>query len=250
MNKSIILYKAHDSRFAEHENSLYEGIESLIRTHVTGHPEFDVCFVKCNPDLEANVYDEKNMTFWVAEEENYSTALRNKVAFALHYFFVQNDFGYQSVFITNLSTIVNVKRLSKLLEKNAECQSVLGYYSWPPSRLPPINYYFPSGAGCLLKKNTVSKYIDFLRGRNLNLYPKFDDTILGYALHHLNIPVTPIPRKDLLTVEDCTNLIIDEDLLEESHIRIKTSPRDKQVELQIHVDIYNAIYETKPRSDQ
>jgi len=241
MNKSIILYKAHDARFANHENSLYENLEQLIRKHVVKNSTFDVCFVKNNPDIENNFYDETTHTYWVAADENYSDGLRHKILESLKYFFVKNN-TYSNVFITNLSTVVNTNCLRPMLSKNVSCQSVKGYYSWKHPGQKHVDYYFPSGAGTLLTRETVAKILDFSETKNLNVCPNFDDTFLGYALYHLNLHITELKRIDVLSKEDCARHLRSPKFLEYPHIRIKTDPRDKNIELKTHEFAYNAIY--------
>lgn len=248
MNKNLIIYKAHDSRFADHENQLYETLESYARSCVA-NSKFEICFAKCNPTIKKSYFDADNKTFWVAASENYANAMRQKVLESLEYFFCNTE-EYQNVFVTNLSTIVNNIQLERACNTEYDIQAVKGFYSWP-IRLDQnqINYFFPSGAGMLINADTVRKIIKFSKQKNLENCPNFDDTFIGYCLHELDIDIKPLNRLDLATTQDCINAKNTNSFLNYSHIRIKTQDgqdfRDTDVEQKISKYIYEKIYYTE-----
>ena len=240
--KTLIIYKAHDSKFANHHNDLYEGLEILVRKYILNSPYFDVVFVKNNPTLtKAHFFEKETHTLWFKNEENYAAALRAKVLNAFEYFFITKNSDYKNVFVTNLSTIVNTEKLEFECINNLGCSSDPGFYSWPlqTHTTMNINYYFPSGAGALFTSDLVKKVLQFKNKVNLNYCPNFDDTFIGYALYNLNERIYKLPRIDLSTNSSVTTALANKSYLEYSHIRVKLDKREN--ELEIHKEIYENL---------
>ena len=144
-------------------------------------------------------------------------------------FFYNNDYDF--VFKTNLSTIVNLKKLydyiSIINNEQTVYEGVVGTYD---------NYKFCSGAGMLLNKKSV-KII--LENENLINSSWTDDIFIGYVLNKLN---NIQPSYVGLNRYDVTeNTIVTEDLKNYTHIRIKIRKKNKDIYFtnEVFKKIYN-----------
>jgi hypothetical protein len=234
-SKAAILFKSHDSRFAEYHNSLYQELENINRFYLKNIENVDVYYLKANPNLEQDIfYDIETKIIWIRSEENYYGSLKNKVLSSLRYLINEADKEYKYYFVTNLSTIVNVQSLLKEMVKatSVNCLAFVGSYIWKGS-----SYYFPSGAGVIYEKGFLETLLKHEEKIDHNIYPESDDVFFGLLIKEKGLNITPLKRIDLL--KDTCNFT--SEIFEVSHIRVKFS-NNRDAESIVHKKIYEAIY--------
>jgi len=238
--KLLIIIKNHDKRYSNYHNEVYEKIEQINRNYLSQKKEIDFVYVKANPNMEINHYlDEKNNNFWIKAYENNWECLKIKILESIKYFIYMSDIKYDYVFITNLSTFINVDKLlseCNSLDNNL-CASVIGNYSFNG-----LSYLFPSGAGALYSSELLKTIFDYQYTVNHVLYPNTDDIFFGKLLHELNISIKPINRLNITSNNDYEIIVNDiQQIKNSSHIRIKID-NNRDMEPKYHELLADLIY--------
>ncbi len=236
MNKKLlIIIKSHDKKFCNYNNELYEQIENTTKNYLSNKKEIDFVFAKANPLLKNNYHEQENNIFWVNTEENHWTSLKIKVLESLNHFFNQNDKKYDYVFVTNLSTFINVDKLLEECESisETECGSFTGVYSHNN-----LIYQFPSGAGVLYGKGLVTKMLEIQKTIRHEDYPDTDDVFFGLLLTNMGIKIKKISRMEIAGEID---LSLYQNINNFSHIRIKFNS-NRNFEIKYHLLLANMIY--------
>ena len=157
MNKKIlIIIKSHDKRYANYHNKVYEEIEQISCTYLSAYKQIDFVYIKANPNMNIDcLYEKENNIFWIKTTEDHWSSLKIKVLQSLNYFLNTNDTEYDYVFITNLSTFINVDKLLEECDSlsKQECGSVSGTYAFK-------NIHYPF----------LSKFLNLLLCINLKKY--------------------------------------------------------------------------------
>lgn len=161
-------------------------------------------------------------------KENYWFSLLIKVLNGFDYFY-NNDFDL--VFKTNLSTLINFKKFyeyCEIIPKNRQYvyDGVVGNYR---------NFYFCSGAGMLLNKNSVKL---ILNNKDKVNEEWTDDIFIGYVLNeleHIQPNQGGMTRFDIV---DKFTQFNREDILSNTHIRIKVRENLLDIEYSNLVDKY------------
>lgn len=239
MNKKIlIIIKSHDTKIVNYHDDLYEKIEKITQQYLSDIPEIDYVFVKANPDLkQESYYDSSEGIFWCRTQENYWEALKIKVLKAIEYFFYIKNKKYQHVFITNLSTFINVKNL--IIESNnlndMECGSVMGRYCFEG-----VNYSFPSGAGALYSEKLIKLIYEYQNQVDHSKYPGTDDVFFGKLIHEMKIKIKPISRVDILEPQ-AFNILDSNEIKNCSHVRIKIL-QNREMDIKFHELLKKTFY--------
>ena len=218
MNKKIlIIIKSHDKKYADYHNEVYEQIEEISRDYLLKKTEVDFVYVKANPNLNIDyLFEEENNNFWIKAHENYWECLKIKVLKSIKYFTELSYKKYDYIFITNLSTFINVDKLideCNNLDKNL-CAAVTGSYQFAN-----LLYPFPSGAGAIYSNDLLKRVLKYQETINHELYPNTDDIFFGKVLYELNTAIKPINRLNICSEADYQNIL--NDISVSSHIRIK-----------------------------
>lgn len=263
--KILVLIKSHDKRFTNYHNDLYEKLEIISRSYAKHSENVDFVYVKNDPGLEKKFKLEGD-TLWIKFEENYSSAMKEKILSALYYYFNNSkelgciqtssagptmahmdqldnyeikDYGYDYVFITNLSTFINLDKLEDI------CNSNEGVTKWSvksiayPFAWENVGYEFPSGAGALYSKNTIHKILSYMRNNDHSNYPYYDDIFLGYILKKLDIKFETLHRFDIDENKKWDNYL--EISKKIPHTRIKIYG-ERELDLPFHETLLKEIY--------
>ncbi len=241
MNKKIlIIIKSHDKKYANYHNEMYEKIEELSKNYLSNKKEeIDFIYVKANPNLNMNyLYEKENNIFWVKVKEDYWDSLKIKVLQSLKYFLYLENINYDYVFITNLSTFINV---DKLLEEcydlnQQECGAKIGTYTFND-----IFYEFPSGAGSIYSTVLMKQILEYEKTIDHSKYPTTDDIFFGKLLLELKIKIKPIARNNIEHLHEYENILSNKYNSFSSHVRIKVNT-SRDIEPKIHNTLSSIIY--------
>jgi hypothetical protein len=225
MKKILILVMSHETE-DEVFKTYKKTWENIISINENIYP-INVLFLYSKNNIDCEYMIEQNNLYSKCEE-NYWSSLLIKTMSGFKFFY-NNDYDF--VFKTNLSTIVNFKKLydyiSIINNEQTVYEGVVGTYD---------NYKFCSGAGMLLNKKSV-KII--LENENLINSSWTDDIFIGYVLNKLN---NIQPSYVGLNRYDVTeNTIVTEDLKNYTHIRIKIRKKNKDIYFtnEVFKKIYN-----------
>jgi hypothetical protein len=201
--KILVLILASDT------NPLYCSFQTLWKTYMNTHPEFDCYFYKGHPNLEKEAFLSDKNTLLIKCEDTFNTCYE-KTLKAFDFFKDKLD-NYKYVFRTNLSSFMI---FDKYLEYSKEwptenfCSAVIGEHEGIP---------FPAGAGFTLSIDLVKRLIE---ERPSLVFQ--DDVSIGSALKSWGIPIEPCKRVDILYEHDLlwleNNCKINEDVF---HYRVK-----------------------------
>lgn len=232
-NKLLILIKAHSSNNANYYNTLYENLTHIWKQYMNSNLEVDCYFLMGNNNLETEYKIEKNI-LWIKQEENYWDALLTKVLKGLKYFFNDNKYEYKNVFITNLSTFVNIDELLKKTKNIDEniCYAITGTY-----KFKNVDYLFPSGAGALFSRKIIKNILNATENINFENYPSTDDIFFGKLLFELNVPILNLDRNDILN----ENINLENLSLDHIHYRVKYD-NNREKEKDVHLFLLKRIY--------
>lgn len=243
-NKILILFKSHDSRFVDYHNDLYKKLEQIARQYCNLFENIDVIFIKANPQLESEYFYEKSEhIFWIKTEENYWQALKEKVIGSLKYFISDAyEIKYDYIFITNLSTFVNLKQLESLIEQIQpfSCAAYTGYYT-PDVGKDRTQYEFPSGAGAIYSRESIRAILEYCKTIEHSEYPGADDIFLGKILKELQLGIRRISRPEINYSTPLEELKNDSSFSTASHVRIKFQ-NDRDLEFMYHKEMYIIVY--------
>jgi hypothetical protein len=237
--KILIIIKSHDKRYANYHNEIYEKIEATSRTYLSKKEEIDFVYIKANPNMNVNfLYEKENNNFWIRTQEDHWSSLKIKVLESLKYFLNVNDTNYDYVFITNLSTFINVDKLLEecdtLNEQN--CGAVSGIYTFNN-----VRYSFPSGAGSIYSASLMKKILDYQEKINHSAYPTTDDIFFGKLLMELGINIKEIKRSNIVKNSDYDSNINSKEFKVVSHIRIKIDS-NRGMEPEVHKNLCYLLY--------
>lgn len=243
-NKILILFKSHDPRFADYHNDLYEKLEHVAKQYCNRFDNVDSVFIKANPQLEnAYLHEESSSIFWIKSEENYWQALKDKVVGSLKYFITDTyPILYDYVFVTNLSTFVNIVQLERLIEQIQPfaCAAFTGYYT-PDVGRDRSQYEFPSGAGAIYSRDSILKMLQYCEKIDHSEYPGADDVFFGKLLKELQLGIVHIDRPEINHPMSLEGLSSDLSFISASHVRIKFQ-NDRNLEHIYHEKMYNVVY--------
>ena len=209
-SKLLILYKT---------TVLNNLVFNLTSSYCNNFENVKSYFIYCDENIEKDVLVENNLIKIKLKEDNWQSLLVKVVkSFEL---FKTHD--YTHIMVTNISTIVNIPIIYKMLS-NSKCMSVKGCY-----KFNNIDYNFPSGAGYIFNIDLVNNICDFFDINNylinnkltndfLNNYPSTDDVFFGYYLKINKIEIDTIDRLDVINSE----VYIKAPHYNYSHFRIKT----------------------------
>ena len=237
MQKILILIKAHDKRYANYYNNLYDKLYKIVNKYIHNFKYCDCYFLLGNPNLET-LYKLENHNLWIKTDENYYNALLIKVLIGLQFF---SNYDYTHIFVTNLSTFINIPELYKYCFNNYLCQSYI-YHQYYKNQ----KFYFPSGAGYLLNKRCVMHIINYIKNTKCiennkitkqlrDNYPQTDDLFIGYYLYKNKIKIKKMNRYDITDIRTKINN------LRYSHYRIKFN-KNRDNEIKIHNYLIYYIY--------
>ena len=209
--KILILAMAHETDdvfFSNCKTMWLQYVESVK----SEFPDVSFKLLYSDPSI-SNDYEIENHKIIVKTEENYWEALLHKT-FAGFKYFSQKKFDL--VFKISLSTIVNFPVFISYCRSNIKNRKFVydgcvGHYG---------GYKFCSGAGMLLNKDSV----DLVLSEESKISNSWtDDIFIGYVLNKIN-KIEPnqgdLKRLDILRHDQKINK---KDILDSSHMRIKTS---------------------------
>ncbi len=169
-----------------------------------------VLFLQCNNFVEKDYVISSNNMF-ITCFENYWDSLLKKTLAGLEFFI---DSNYDLVFKCNISTFINIGPFLDYCDKLPDER----YYIYDGVVGERENYFFCSGAGMLLNKNSCKL---ILENKELINTEWTDDIFFGFVLNKinsLNVNEGNLKRLDLLI----PNLDINKSFVDKfTHIRVK-----------------------------
>ena len=179
--KIIILIIADDTK------EYYVQMQNNWRKYMNTHPDIKSYFIKFSLNIIDDVIiDELDKTIWIKGMESYIPGILDKTIKSMK-FLVENNFDFDYIFRTNLSSVVHLSKLYNYLMKNTvEYGGPLGKiklkkehrkYIKAIDNFDSSNRVFPSGTGILLGKNVV----EFLLKEKID-YNIIDDLSIGFTL--------------------------------------------------------------------
>jgi len=198
--KLVILILAND-------NNTYLPMQKLWQTYMNTHPHVKSYFIKYNENLQHDIVLD-NDTIFIKGRESYIPGCLDKTIKSIEY--VLKNFEFDFIFRTNMSSVVDLNILYKLLNKDIECSGVIGDCG---------GQKFVSGAGILISKDTCKLLVDMKSSLNYNV---LDDVSIGQFLVKNNINIKPLTRFDVLNYYNNVNLITKDSIHNFYHFRCKT----------------------------
>jgi len=199
--------------------TIYDNLENAVRNTwgTLKDDRWEIFYLYSNPKIEKPYIDGDK--FYAKTQENLKS-IGHKMLQAFDFFFNNYEFDY--IFRTNLSSYVDLPKLATILEsKNFNYDGVVG---------KAAGIQFASGAGYVLSKNCVNYVINHKQYWNHSL---IDDLALGRLMNDNKIfPSGELTRQTILRVSEK----IDPN---QYHYRCKQKNRLDDVHL------INRIHETK-----
>jgi len=182
-------------------------MQKLWQTYMNTHPHVKSYFIKYNENLQHDIVLD-NDTIFIKGRESYIPGCLDKTIKSIEY--VLKNFEFDFIFRTNMSSVVDLNILYKLLNKDIECSGVIGDCG---------GQKFVSGAGILISKDTCKLLVDMKSSLNYNV---LDDVSIGQFLVKNNINIKPLTRFDVLNYYNNVNLITKDSIHNFYHFRCKT----------------------------
>lgn len=219
--KLIILILASDT-------GEYLKMQQLWKTYMNRFPYVTSFFIKYDPDLSDNIQLQDN-TIFIKGSESLIPGCLDKTIQSIE--FVLKEFDFDFIFRTNMSSVVDLKKLHNILNDKIQYAGVMGIYN---------NITFASGAGFLLNKNSCQLLIN---NKDKLQYNLIDDVSLGDFFENHKIPITPLTRLDVFVCQDNMDLITKERFLNHYHFRCKSDINHLKT-VQLMEKVIRLIYNT------
>jgi len=201
--KLIILILANDT-------DKYLEMQNLWILYMKTHNNINVFFIKYTNVLTGNIYINDDIIY-IPGYESLVPGCLDKTIKSIEYL-LNNNFDFDFIFRTNLSSVVNLQKIYNLLSNNINYAGVIGLYG---------DTNFASGAGILLSK----KYCNFLIENQKKLdYSLIDDVSIGKFLNKINkFEITPLTRHETYNYSNNLNNLSNEIINDYYHFRCKSS---------------------------
>jgi len=199
--KLIILIIAND-------NDNYFEMQEKWQSYMNKHPHITSYFIKYKEDLEENIIQNED-TIYVKGQESLIPGCLDKTIKSIEH--VLNNFDFNFIFRTNLSSVVDLNKLYNLLNNNIEYAGVIGDY---------YGQKFISGAGFLMNRQTCKLLID---NKNKLNYDIIDDVSIGQFMTSKNIKFTQLTRFEVYNYENNINLLRKDNIINFYHFRCKSN---------------------------
>jgi len=210
----IMSHRTEDSVFENYKRIWDEQIKNLDYTRYN----FDFKFLYCDDKIDTNykIIDNELISKCF---ENYWYSLIVKLMDGFDYF-IKNDYDF--VFKTNLSTIVNFEKFYEYcsnlpIKQEFVYDGIVGTYK---------DFLFCSGAGILLNRKSIEL---ILLNKNLLDESWTDDIFIGFVLNKLNNIQPNLGHISRLDIINENTPIIKQDILNNTHIRIKIRKNNQDI---------------------
>jgi hypothetical protein len=201
MVKLIILILANDSE-------TYLECQKLWKFYMNSHPNVKSYFIKYNPDLIEDIKLENDNLF-IKGHESLIPGCLDKTIKSIEFCLKNLEFDF--IFRTNMSSVVDLNKLTNLLENyNNQISGVIGLHR---------NIKFASGAGMLICKKFCNYLI--LNKQSLN-YNIIDDLSIGIFCENHNVQICPLTRFETYNYENNLVVISKELIKDYYHFRCKS----------------------------
>ena len=199
--------------------TIYDNLENAVRNTwgTLKDDRWEIFYLHSNPKIEKPYLDGDK--FYAKTQENLNS-IGHKMIQAFDFF--SNNYEFDYIFRTNLSSYVDLPKLATILEsKNFNYDGVVG---------KAAGIQFASGAGYVLSKNLVNYVINHKQYWNHSL---IDDLALGRLMNDNKIfPPGELTRQTINRVSEKIDL-------NQYHYRCKQTNRHEDIQL------INRIHETK-----
>jgi len=223
---------------SSHDNPVYEDFRNLHRVYLKNYlPLFRYFFVEFRQEQEALVVEE-NDYIYIKGEENLVPGIFLKTIKAIE--FINNNYNYDFLIRTNLSTIWNINNLLLLKQ------------SLPNTKFAGGHILFNtviSGTGIIITRDLCYDLMNFLFiYLHDNEYKKYynsylDDVVISDIFKIINIPIKNIENicdyRIHFLIDDVKN-IIPNDIENVLYFRIKNN--DRQIDLKLFDLLINCMY--------
>jgi hypothetical protein len=216
--KLIILILAND-------NNLYLECQQIWKSYMSNHPFIDSYFLKYNSNLDDEIKLE-NDTILIKGNESLVPGCLDKTIKSIE--FILNNFEFDFILRTNMSSVFDLDKLYKILNKEINCAGVVGNIN---------NINFISGAGMVLSKNICNNLIAYKTNLNYNI---MDDVSIGKFISDNNYAITPLTRFEAYLCKDKVEEITKETIQEYYHFRCKCD--NPSLTIKLMKKIINLIY--------
>ncbi len=196
---------------ASYGKNTYDLMINLWKKYMNNNENIKSYFIMFKENInDPVVIDEKENTIWIKGKETYIPGILEKTIISIEYL-LKNNFEFDYIFRTNLSSVLDLNKLIKLVnDNNYEYAGVI-------NNKHIVSLKFVSGAGILLSKNTC---IYIINNKNKLDYNKIDDVSIGKLLiNYLNLQ--ELPRLDIYKYD--IDKINKDFIKDHFHFRCKTS---------------------------
>jgi hypothetical protein len=222
MVKLIILILANDSE-------TYLECQKLWKLYMNSHPNVKSYFIKYNADLIEDVKLENDNIF-IKGHESVVPGCLDKTIKSIEFCLKNLEFDF--IFRTNMSSVVDLNKLTNLLENyNNQISGVIGSIE---------NLEYASGAGMLICKKFCSDLI--LNKQSLD-YNIIDDVSIGLFCKNHNVQICSLTRFETYNYENNLNLISKDLIKDYYHFRCKSGINENNTPL-LMKKIIDLIYYT------
>lgn len=222
MVKLIILILANDSE-------IYLECQKLWKLYMNSHPNVKSYFIKYNADLIEDVKLDNDSIF-IKGHESVAPGCLDKTIKSIDFCLKNLEFDF--IFRTNMSSVVDLNKLTNLLENyNSQISGFIGLYG---------NLKYPSGAGILICKKICSDLI--LNKESLD-YNQWDDISIGLFCKNHNVQISPLIRFETFNYENNLNVISKDLIKDYYHFRCKSGINENNTPL-LMKKIIDLIYYT------
>jgi len=219
--KLIILILANDT-------GIYLECQKLWQIYMNTHPNIKSYFIKYKSDLLEDIVLENDNIF-IKGDESFIPGCLDKTIKAIEFCLNTQEFNF--IFRTNMSSVIDLNKLNKLLENyEMHYSGFIGYHS---------HFKFASGAGMLFSKQLCSILTSYKDKLNYDL---LDDLSIGTFCQGIkNMKISPLTRFDSYNYENNLSVISKELIKDYYHFRCKSAKDDNNTLLMMK-KIIDLIY--------
>lgn len=224
--KVLLLVIASDNR------PIFKELQKIWTSYMYSDPEhIEVYFIKGDPKLPVEYSFQENV-LWTKTKEGYIPGVINKTIVAMEAILPKiKDFDY--IIRTNLSTFFIFPRLLTFLE-TCPPKGVYGGFE--------IKKYGIVNGSCILMSPDIVEKLVQNKHFFLDNTSAIDDRLIGFFLKDKEIPIYPINRLDILTI-DTWNKVKNNLPTDIFHLRIKSVDNLRLIDdINIHSQLIKMFY--------
>lgn len=222
-------------------DSTFCAFQILWRQYMNRHPNIKCFFYKSHPNLQQNYVLSDSNTLLIKGEETLDSVW-SKTLKAFEYFAPQLD-QYDFVFRTTLSSFllwdVFLEAIRDLPQMGL-CAARVGQYKQTATP-------FPSGAGFLLSTDLVRRLVEEKPEK-----VDQDDVTIGHALKRWGIPIQPLYREDVVSLNNVQLRVRVKGTDEKDvfHWRMKNMRKDRRRDIEFYAKMLDKCYINPPKIEE